>query len=171
MDSLRNTGALLGRIMLAFIFVSSGIEKISGPAGTMQYMASAGLPHSLVPELFVLSVIVELLGGLMLVFGWHAELAALIMFLWLIPVTISSTWQRERPIEWEKNLAIMGGLLMVAVLRARRVQRRRARGPPTPPDARRGRRQLENASAMRADRYRPSAAPRSRTHGALAMCY
>ena len=115
MDSLRNTGALLGRIMLAFIFVTAGIEKISGPAGTMQYMASAGLPHSLVPELFVLTVIVELGGGLMLVFGWHAELAALIMFLWFIPVTLIFHVSTGQTIEWEKNLAIMGGLLMVAV--------------------------------------------------------
>jgi putative oxidoreductase len=115
MDSLRNTGALLGRIMLAFIFVMAGIQKISGPAATMQYMAGAGLPHSLVPELFVLSVIVELLGGLMLVFGWHAELAAFIMFLWLIPVTLAFHVATGQTIEWMKNLAIMGGLLMVAV--------------------------------------------------------
>lgn len=116
MDSLRNTGALLGRIMLAFIFVQSGIEKISGPSGIMQYMAGAGLPHSLVPELFVLSVIVELLGGLMLVFGWHADLAAIVMFLWFIPVTLIFHVATGQTIEWQKNLAIMGGLLMVAVL-------------------------------------------------------
>lgn len=116
MDSLRSTGALLGRIMLGFIFVQSGIEKISGPAGTMQYMAGAGLPHSLVPELFVLSVIVELLGGLMVVFGWHADLAAMVMFLWMIPVTLVFHVATGQTMEWEKNLGIMGGLLMVAVL-------------------------------------------------------
>ena len=115
MDSLRNTGALLGRIMLAYLFVTSGIGKISGPVDTMKYMASGGLPHSLVPELFVLTVIVELLGGLMLVFGWHADLAALIMFLWMIPVTLIFHVSTGETIEWEKNLAIMGGLLMVAV--------------------------------------------------------
>jgi len=116
MDSLRSTGALLGRIMLAFIFVQSGIGKISGPAGIMQYMASAGLPRALVPELFVLSVVVELVGGLMLIFGWRAELAALILLLWMIPVTMIFHVSTGQTIEWEKNLAIMGGLLMVAVL-------------------------------------------------------
>jgi putative oxidoreductase len=116
MDSLRGVGALLGRIMLAYIFVSAGIEKIGGPGATMQFMASKGLPHSLVPELFVLSVVVELLGGLMLIAGWHAELASLIMFLWMIPVTIIFHVSTGQTIEWEKNLAIMGGLLMVAVL-------------------------------------------------------
>jgi len=116
MDSLRGTGAMLGRIMLAYIFVQSGIEKISGPVATMQDMASAGLPHSLVPGLFVLSVVVELLGGLMLVFGWYAELASLVLFLWMIPVTMIFHVATGQTIEWEKNLAIMGGLLMIAVL-------------------------------------------------------
>jgi putative oxidoreductase len=116
MDSLRRMGALLGRLMLAYIFVQSGIEKISGPKGTMQYMVSGGLPHSLVPELFVLSVVVELLGGLMLIFGWYAELAALIIFLWMIPVTIIFHVSIGDTVHWEKNLAIMGGLLMVAAL-------------------------------------------------------
>ena len=82
----------------------------------MHYMAGAGLPHSLVPELFVLSVFVELLCGLMLVFGWYAKLVSLIMFLWMIPVTIIFHVSTGQTIEWEKNLAIMGGLLMVAVL-------------------------------------------------------
>jgi putative oxidoreductase len=115
MDSLRNTGALLGRIMLAFIFVMSGIQKISGPGMTMQYMTSAGVPHALVHILFVLSVIVELGGGLMLVFGWHAELAAFIMFLWFIPVTLIFHVATGQTVQWMKNLGIMGGLLMVAV--------------------------------------------------------
>jgi putative oxidoreductase len=114
MNSLRNIGALLGRLMLAYLFVNSGIGKIAGPVDTMKYMADGGLPHSLVPELFVLTVIVELLGGLMLVFGWHAELAALIMFLWMIPVTLIFHVAAGETIEWQKNLGIMGGLLMVA---------------------------------------------------------
>lgn len=116
MDSLRKIGALLGRIMLAYIFVQSGIEKILGPAGTMQYMVSGGLPHSLVPELFVLSIVVELLGGLMLICGWYAELAALAIFLWMIPVTIIFHVATGDTVHWEKNLAIMGGLLIVATL-------------------------------------------------------
>jgi putative oxidoreductase len=115
MDSLRNTGALIGRIMIAYIFVTAGIEKIPGASATMQYMASAGLPHSLIPILLVLTIVVELLGGLMLVFGWHAELAALIMFLYMIPVTLIFHVSTGQTIEWAKNLAIMGGLLMIAV--------------------------------------------------------
>jgi putative oxidoreductase len=114
MESVRSAGALLGRIMLAYIFVTGGIEKIFGPAETMQYMASGGLPHSLVPELFVLSVVVELLGGVMLIAGWHAALASLVMFLWMIPVTMVFHVSTGQTIEWEKNLAIMGGRRRIA---------------------------------------------------------
>ncbi|HEY2523602.1 MAG TPA: DoxX family protein [Candidatus Binataceae bacterium] len=116
MDSLRGGGALLGRIMLAYIFVSAALGKIGAPAATMKFMESGGLPHSLVPELFVLSIVVELLGGLMLIAGWHADLAALVMFLWMIPVTIIFHVSTGQTTQWEKNVAIMGGLLMVAAL-------------------------------------------------------
>jgi putative oxidoreductase len=115
MDALHSTGALLGRFMLAFIFVAAGFEKVLGPAATMQYMASAGMPKSLVPELFVVTVIIELIGGLLLIVGWHARLVAFIMFLWFIPVTIMFHVIPGQTIEWQKNLAIMGGLLLVAV--------------------------------------------------------
>jgi putative oxidoreductase len=115
MNALHSTGALLGRFMLAFIFVAAGFEKVLGPAATMQYMASAGIPKSLVPELFVVTVIIELIGGLLLIVGWHARLVAFIMFLWFIPVTIMFHVIPGQTIEWQKNLAIMGGLLLVAV--------------------------------------------------------
>ena len=115
MDALHSTGALLGRFMLAFIFVAAGFEKVLGQAATMQYMASAGMPKSLVPELFVTTVIIELIGGLLLIVGWHARLVAFIMFLWFIPVTIMFHVIPGQTIEWQKNLAIMGGLLLVAV--------------------------------------------------------
>ena len=127
MDSLRGVGALLGRIMLGSVFIGSGIQKIAAPVAIMRFMASGGLPGSLVPELFALSVVVELLGGLMLAAGWHAELASLIMFLWMIPVTIVFHVSTGQTIEWEKNLAIMGGLLMVAVLGPGGLSLRRAR--------------------------------------------
>jgi putative oxidoreductase len=58
------------------------------------------------------------LGGALLIFGYHAEIIAAIMFLWLIPVTIVMHALPGGPINQImvlKNLSIMGGLLMVAV--------------------------------------------------------
>jgi putative oxidoreductase len=116
MDSLRSLGALIGRILLAFIFVNAGIAKLLAPAATMKYMAAGGLPPSIIPELFVLSVVVELIGGILLIVGYQASLVAFIMFLWCIPVTVMFHVMTGQTMEWHKNLAFMGGLLMVAVL-------------------------------------------------------
>ncbi len=115
MDSLRSLGALAGRILLAFIFVNAGIEKLLAPAATMKYMEAAGLQHSLIPALFVLSLVVELIGGILLIVGYQTSLVAFIMFLWCIPVTIIFHVMTGQTMEWHKNLAFMGGLLMVAV--------------------------------------------------------
>lgn len=114
MDSLRNVGALVGRIFLAFIFVDAGIEKLMHPAGTMRYMEAAGM-HQAVGLLFVLAVVIELIGGLMLVAGWYTEWAAIVVFLFCIPVTVIFHVIPGQTIQWHKNLAFMGGLLVLAV--------------------------------------------------------
>jgi putative oxidoreductase len=114
MDSLRDAGALVGRIFLAFIFVDAGIGKLLNPAGTMRYMEAAGMHHAVGP-LFVIAVIIELIGGLMLVVGWQTEWVALAVFLFCIPVTLIFHVIPGQTIQWHKNLAFMGGLLVLAV--------------------------------------------------------
>lgn len=114
MDSLRNVAALVGRIFLAFIFVDAGIEKLMNPAGTMRYMEAAGM-HQAVGPLFVIAVVIELIGGLMLVAGWYTEWAAIVVFLFCIPVTVIFHVIPGQTIQWHKNLAFMGGLLVLAV--------------------------------------------------------
>lgn len=114
MDSLRNVGALIGRILLAFIFVDAGIEKLMNPARTMRYMEAAGM-HQAVGLLFAIAVVIELVGGLMLVAGWQTEWVALIVFLFCIPVTVIFHVIPGQTIQWHKNLAFMGGLLVLAV--------------------------------------------------------
>lgn len=114
MDSLRNVGALVGRLLLAYIFIDSGIGKLMNPGGTMKYMEAGGMHHA-VALLFAIAVIVELGGGLMVAVGWRTELAAFVIFLFCIPVTIIFHIIPGQTIQWHKNLAFMGGLLMVAV--------------------------------------------------------
>jgi putative oxidoreductase len=110
---------LIGRVLLAVIFIVAGIGKLMDPAATAGYMASQGLP--MVDVLLWLTILVELGGGLMLLVGYRARLAALFLFLFLIPVTFifHAFWAVE-PAEsvnqmrqFLKNLAIMGGLLYV----------------------------------------------------------
>jgi putative oxidoreductase len=116
--------AFVGRIFLALIFVVSGAGKITGYAGTAAYMASKGLP--LVEILLPLTIAVELGGGLLLALGWKARWAALALFLFLIPTTLifHQFWGLEpklaqmQKIHFLKNVAIMGGMLMVLAIGA-----------------------------------------------------
>lgn len=111
MQSLQPVASLLGRILLSSIFVISGFGKLMDPAMAQGYMTHANLP--MVKVLYVLTVIVELGGGLLLLLGWQARWAALVLFLFLIPVTLS--FHLHEQVQLLKNVAIMGGLLtMVA---------------------------------------------------------
>lgn len=111
--ALANAIALAGRILLALIFIKAGWGKIGGFEGTAGYMASKGLP--LVPVLLVLTILVELGGGLLLAAGYKARWAALVLFLFLIPVTfIFHPYGDPAQVNaFMKNVAIMGGMLMV----------------------------------------------------------
>jgi putative oxidoreductase len=127
MEGSRDVGALIGRVMVALIFVMSGLSKVTGLSATAGYMASAGIPHSLVYPGLLLSIAVELGCGLLVVVGFKARLAALAIFLWLIPVTVLFHFVPHRDavaqgksmealinmVMMMKNLSMMGGLLLV----------------------------------------------------------
>ena len=114
----------VGRIFLALIFVVSGVGKITGYAGTASYMASKGLP--LVDVLLPLTILIELGGGLLLALGWKARWAAAAILLFLIPTTlifhqfwgIDPKLAQMQKIHFLKNVAIMGGMLMVLAIGA-----------------------------------------------------
>ena len=119
---LKNYLPLIGRILLALIFIFSGFHKIGGFEQTAGYMASKGLP---IPQvLLVATIAIELLGGLMILVGWHARVAATAIFLFLIPTTLifHAFWAvspsdamalQSQTNNFMKNLAIMGGMLYV----------------------------------------------------------
>lgn len=116
---LQQYGPLLGRILLSLIFILAGYGKIGGFEGTSGYMASKGLPFTDI--LLVLTIIIELGGGLLILVGWQARWAATAIFLFLIPVTLifHPFWALEGQIATDeyhafmKNLAIMGGMLYI----------------------------------------------------------
>lgn len=117
-QSIQNFAALGGRLLLAAIFVISGINKLSDFSGTAAFMSSAGLPAA--EFLLVLTILIEVAGGLMIVLGWYSRQLALMLFLFMIPVTavFHNPWAAGDPaqvqqqmIHFLKNLAIMGGLL------------------------------------------------------------
>jgi len=118
---LKQYGPLLGRILLSVIFIIAGITKITGFEGAAGYMASKGLP--MVEVLLVLTIIVELGGGLLILVGWQARWAATAIFMFLIPVTLifHPFWAFEGQEGMQqfhsffKNTAIMGGMVYIMV--------------------------------------------------------
>jgi putative oxidoreductase len=110
--------ALVGRILLGSIFVLSGFQKLMGFSGLVAGIAGKGLP---MPEvLAVLTVAIELGAGLLLVVGWKARWAALLLFLFIIPVSLvyHNFWAMDgaqaamNKVQFLKNVSIMGGMLM-----------------------------------------------------------
>ncbi|HEX9181163.1 MAG TPA: DoxX family protein [Burkholderiales bacterium] len=112
-------GPPAGRILLALLFVIAGYGKIGGFSGTAAYMASQGLPMSEV--LLVVTIAIELGGGLMIMLGWKARWAALAIFLFIIPTTLmfhqfwmaDAAQAQNQMNHFLKNLAIMGGMLYI----------------------------------------------------------
>ena len=104
------------------MFVVSGWGKITGFAGTAKYMASKGMPF--IEPLLVCAIIIEFIGGLMLAIGWKARWAAWAIFVFVAAATVifHDFWAvpaeqaRLQMIMFNKNLAIMGGLLYVAFM-------------------------------------------------------
>jgi putative oxidoreductase len=117
--NIGNAAALVGRILIAIIFIKAGWGKIGGWEGTAGYMAAKGLP--MVPLLLAATIALELGGGMLLAIGWKARWVALLFFLWLIPTTlifhafwgIDAAQVQNQMNHFLKNVAIMGGMLMV----------------------------------------------------------
>lgn len=114
-----NLAALVGRILLAVLFIISGFGKITGFEGTAGYIASKGLP---MPQVVAaLTIVVELGGGILLAIGYKARWAALALavFTLLAALIFHNFWAVEaaqkmnQQINFLKNLAIAGGMLMV----------------------------------------------------------
>lgn len=116
--------ALTGRLLVASLFLPAGISKLTGFAGTVGYIQSVGLP---MPEVgAVLALVVEIAGALMLVAGYRTRVAALALavFTLVANVFFHAYWaapeaaRMMQSLLFNKNLAVAGGLLVLAGLGA-----------------------------------------------------
>ena len=111
--------SLVGRIFLAVIFVVSGFGKISGFEGLVGQIASKGFPAAQV--FAVATIVIEVGVALMLIAGWKARWAALLLAAFTAIVTfffhnfwaVPEAQKMMQQIQFMKNLALIGGLLMV----------------------------------------------------------
>ena len=111
---------LLGRLLMSYIFVTSGLAKLFDWNSNVQYMSTRHLP--LIPVLLAIAMIFELGGSLCLITGFYARIAAFILFLYLTAVTVlfHNYWAATgmlagmQETHFRKNLAIVGGLLILS---------------------------------------------------------
>ena len=119
MDPKKDAAALAGRVLLAVIFVWAGFGKAIGYQDTAGFMSSVGMP--MVGVLLPLTILVELGGGIALIVGWKARWVALILavFTLLASLIFHKFWTMTgegvmtNTLFFYKNIAIMGGMLMV----------------------------------------------------------
>lgn len=117
--------AFVARGLLASIFLISGVRKALAFSAMSGMMAGKGFP---MPDVFLaLTIILEIGGGLLLVANWHARCAALALaaFTLVAGVIFHSFWHvwdapppqfNNELNHFLKNVAIVGGLLLVAAL-------------------------------------------------------
>ena len=121
-----STGAvpLLGRILVSVVFILGGVGKITGFSMEEGMVAAKHLPMPAVA--LAIALFIELVGGLAILLGLFTRFTAWILFLYLIPTTLlfHNFWALEgmdridNMIHFQKNLAIMGGLLYLATFGA-----------------------------------------------------
>lgn len=110
---MNNALLLLGRLGLAAIFVSSGLQKIGAYAGMQQYMESTGVPGLLLP----LVIALEVIGGLAIASGLFTRWAALALAGFSLAAAAFFHADFAEPmqaINFWKNVAIAGGFLVLA---------------------------------------------------------
>ena len=124
LDSFKSPLVVAGRILLALMFVMAGFSKLGNIAGTAGYIASAGLPMG--TALAWATGLFEVAAGLALAVGFYTRWAALLLglFTLLASVLFHKFWavpadqQFVQQLMFIKNLAVAGGMFMVAALGA-----------------------------------------------------
>jgi putative oxidoreductase len=121
MNSTNDITTLAGRILISVMFLISGFFKVGGYAQIVAYAAAVHLPAPNVA--IALAAAVELGCGLAILTGFRTRFAAWLLFLYLLPVTyffhnfwaVQGQEQQVQMINFLKNAAIMGGLLVLSV--------------------------------------------------------
>jgi putative oxidoreductase len=110
---------LLARLLLASLFLISGIGKIGASEATIGYIAAMGLPFPTFG--YLIALIVEVGGGLLLMLGIQTRLTALVLTLFSIVTGLvfhSAVGDQNQMIHLLKNISIAGGLLQVVAFGA-----------------------------------------------------
>ena len=109
----------VGRLLIAALYLISGLGKIGAPALTKGYIASAGLP---VPALaFLVAIAIEVGGGILLILGYQSRIVASVMVVFTVAVAFSfhgNFADQTSVAHFLKNISITGGLLQIVAFGA-----------------------------------------------------
>jgi len=125
-NSTQDTLALIGRILVAYLFIPAGIGKLMGFGGTVGYITSASLP---LPEVAAaIAILIELGLGIALLLGFKTRWTAIVMAIFSVVTALffhkywsaPDAMKMMQQINFNKNIAIAGGLLAIAAFGAGR---------------------------------------------------
>ena len=111
-STLRNAAELGGRILLASLFLISGLGKIGAYAGTAAYMSALGVPRALLPVV----IATEVLGAIAIIVGWKTRITAFLLagFTLLSALLFHNNFADQiQMIMFLKNVAISGAFLLL----------------------------------------------------------
>lgn len=120
MTNLHQTGLLAARILLSFMFITSGFAKLGDVSGTMGYVASGGLPGFFAYP----AIALEIVGGIAILVGWQTRITALalaafavvagLLYHYIPAQSLEGMEAMGQIISFNKNLTIAGGFLALA---------------------------------------------------------
>jgi putative oxidoreductase len=110
--TLENFIELAGRVLLAVLFLLSGLGKLGAYSATAAFMSSAGVPGALLP----LVIATEVIGSLAIMLGWKTRVVAVLLagFSLLTAIVFHHNFADQmQMIEFLKDVSIAGGLLLL----------------------------------------------------------
>ena len=119
MSGQNDSVALIGRVLMSVIFITSGFGKLIGFSATEHMIESKAVP---LPEFATLiAILVEIGGGLAILLGWKTRWAAAVLVVFLVVITpiFHGFWRMDgaeraaNHINFMKNLTILGGFLLL----------------------------------------------------------
>jgi putative oxidoreductase len=116
---------LVGRLAIAWLFLSEAWTMINSWDGTVTLMQMKHMPAA--PLVLVIALAVMILGGVSIALGYHTRHGALLLFGFtvIVSVTMHDYWKLNEATDrladseiFVRNIAIAGGLLLLMGLGA-----------------------------------------------------
>ncbi|MBP0593270.1 DoxX family protein [Paraburkholderia sp. LEh10] len=111
--------SLFGRVLLAAVFLVSGLGKLATASATMGFIASVGLPSPMLG--YAVALTLEIGGGVLLIVGYQTRVVAALLAVFSIVTALffhHAFADQNQTFHFLKNLAIAGGLLQIVTFGA-----------------------------------------------------